>query len=666
MVTDSNERHEGSPRWGYLLLAALIFVLVGAILAGLWQLPRLVPQFAGPTATATHTSLPPSVTPVTPTETPTSPPPTITPTPTMAHPTITGLTAEVDDQARTVTFRMAAGVPPDRRIDEVLFWYDTETGHEVQYIAGPLPPSIALSHELDAAQEGLTTTQILGELDYWWLVRDTSGESVRAGGTASLGPSLQALIATPAPTPPPIDFTWTMSGSQHYQFHVAPGTAAERDLPRIGPFAEAALARTTAILEIEFDDKMDVYLVPRLFWQGGASYSGKVQLISYLDRNYTSVETWSYFTHEGTHALAQDLFQPKEHEGRPDGVLVEGLAVWASGGHYRQEPLDAWAAVVAASDEYIPLADLRNGSFYEFQHEISYLEAASFVNFLVERYGLDKLKELYGLATGDADNDEALVERLYGQDYAGLEAAWLDYLAGLEPTPEQAETWRLTLRSFDLMRRYETDLDSDARVLPSNPPTEWTTDTLKIFLHRLEAPVNVVLETALIAAQDRLYRGDLAGAATLLDDVEATLDADPVGDRLDQPSLLARRDILELVAAQDRAVLRADLGAYLDTIDPASALDVAVERALQLPLTAYGQEVVRLDVASDGLSAQGVVLVHGQVAGGVLADDGQLFAVAFVRTGEQWRMSAKERYSAAGRWEIGGKARSPGGASPGD
>ena len=129
--------------------------------------------------------------------------------------------------------------------------------------------------------------------------------------------------------------------------------------------------------------------MPRIFWQGGAAYGDKVQLMSYLDRNYTGVETWSYFTHEGTHALAQDLLQPKEEGGGPDGVLVEGLAVWASDGHYRQEPIDAWAAAIAASDQYLPLSELRAGPFYDFQHEISYLEGASFVKFLVERYGLD-------------------------------------------------------------------------------------------------------------------------------------------------------------------------------------------------------------------------------------------------------------------------------------
>jgi hypothetical protein len=546
----------------------------------------------------------------------------------------------VDDQAGAITLRMAADVPPDRQIEEVLLWYDTETGHQVWRFAGPLPPSVTLSHEIDAAREGLTTTLTTAELDYWWLVRDTAGESVRAGGTVSMGSGLRALVTTPTAEAPPLDFSWAVSETQHFRFHFVPDTAAERDLRRIGPLAEAALARTSDVLEVGFDDQMDVYLVPRVFWQGAAAYANKVQLISYLDRNYTAIETWSYFTHEGTHALAQDLIKPKD-EGGPDGVLVEGLAVWASDGHYRQEPVDTWAAVVAASDQYIPLADLRAGPFYDFQHEISYLEAASFIKFLVEHYGLDTVKQHYGLATGDESHDEALVQRLYGQSYADLEAAWLDYLAGLEFTAEQAETWRLTVRSFDLMRRYETAMDPDARVLPSEPPQEWTTDTLKIFLDRAREPANVMLETALIAAQERLYDGDPAGAEALLDDVGAALDAGGVPDR---PSLQARQEIVEMVAAQDRAILRADTKVYLATVDPASALasESVVAETLQPPWVTYQQEVVRLEMADDGRSAWGEVLVHSEVADGNFDDNEQLFSVVFVQAADRWLMSRRE------------------------
>jgi hypothetical protein len=643
MTVDPQHQDSPSPRWRYLALAAAVFVLAGLLLAGLWQAPRVFPQLAG--AAASPTDTPTSA----PTLTP-SPTATVTPTPTPAitHPILTDLSAEVDDQAGTITFHADAEVPPGQGIAEVLLWYDTEAGHQVRHLDGSPLDSLALSYRLDVTAEGLTrTVTTTAELDYWWLVRDTAGESVRAGGTAMLSPALQALAVPPTPEPPPVDFTWGVSESQHFQFHYVPGSAAERDLARLATVAEAALARISSELDMTFDGQMDIYFTPRVFWQGGATYGNKVQLISYLDRKYTGVETWTYFTHEGTHALAQDLIQPKD-QGGPDGVLVEGLAVWASGGHYRLEPLDEWAAAVAKSDQYIPLAKLRAGPFYDFQHEISYLEGGSFVKFLIEHYGLAQFKELYGQATGDATHDEELVRSLYGKGYAELEQEWLDYLAGLDPTAEQTETLWLQVRSFDLMRRYETEFDPDARVLPGQSPPEWTSDTLKIFLGRVDAPLNIVLETALITAQQEIYgnpatgaQPDPAAASALLDDIEAALDAK---GELDRPSLSARQAILELMAAQDRAVLRADTNAYRATLDPGYSLALGnqVAEALQVPFTAYRQEFVRLDLSADGLRAEGTVLLHAQTADGPFADDGHLFAVEFAKADGGWLVTNRE------------------------
>lgn len=634
MASNSNEQTAGSPRWPYLLLAALIFAATFAVLAGLWQLPNSFPQLAGPLPT----SIPSTSTP--------GPSPAPILTPAVRQPTISEMTTDVDDGARTITFYMKAEVPPDRQVEDVILWYDTETGHQLQRSEKLLSNRVTLSYTLDAIHEGLTMPPVAGQaeqgaLGYWWLVRDTAGETTRAGGSVALGPALQAMVVTPTLSPVYADFTWAVSESLHIRFHYVPGGAAERDRFQIGTLAETAFERTAAILELDFDGQMDVYLVPRVFWQGGAAYSGKVHLISYLDRNYTAVETWSYFTHEGTHALAQDLMQPREGNEAFDGVLVEGLAVWATGGHYREEPIDDWAAILAGSDQYIPLADLRAGPFYDYQHEISYLEGASFVKFLIERSGLATFKELYGLATDDATYNESLVQRLYGSDYDRLEGEWLASLAELEPTPEQVETLHLGVRSFDLVRRYEAELDPDARILPPNPPPEWTTDTLKAFLHRSQVPMNVVLETALIAAQDRLHSGDLAGAAALLDDVEAALDA---GGDLDQTSLRARLAILELLGAQDRAVLHADAAAYRETLDLGSTLSTPseVQAALQPPYVSYRQEVVRLDLTGAGLHAYGVVLVHAAVPGGASASDGQLFAVTFTHVAGQWLMTSRE------------------------
>jgi hypothetical protein len=158
----------------------------------------------------------------------------------------------------------------------------------------------------------------------------------------------------------------------------------------------------------------------------------------------------------------------------------------------------------------------------------------------------------------------------------------------------------------------------------------------------------------LIAAQERLYGGDPGGAAGLMDDVEAALDAGGSGEGLDLPSLNARRAILKQIVAQDRAVLRADAGAYPSTVRPMSTL--ALERAwverLQPPFSTYRQEVVRLDLGDDGLTAWGVVLVHSKLADKTIAveptstrnssEDGNLYAVRFIKASGDWFMTDRK------------------------
>ncbi len=197
------------------------------------------------------------------------------------------------------------------------------------------------------------------------------------------------------------------------------------------------------------------------------------------------------------------------------------------------------------------------------------------------------------------------------------------------------------MRTFDLMRRYETELDPDARLLPPTAPPEWMSDTLKVFLKRADAQVNLVLETALIAAQERAYDGDLSGSQALLDDVEAALDE---GGALTRPSLIGRRQIMDALVVQDRAVLRADADAYRDTLDPTSDLaqSGAIAERLSPAFRSYRQEPVRLDLSDDGLRAHGVVLIHADLVDGDLPEDGQLFAVEFIQAGGRWLMSGRE------------------------
>ena len=129
MTVEPEMQDGGAPHWRLLGLAVLILLLTMLVLAALWQVPRLLPGPFEQWSAAVRDA---------------------TPTPAVLEPTITGLYADVDDQARTITFHLAAEVPPDRQVSEVLLWYDTELGNRAERVAVPLIHTISISYRLEA------------------------------------------------------------------------------------------------------------------------------------------------------------------------------------------------------------------------------------------------------------------------------------------------------------------------------------------------------------------------------------------------------------------------------------------------------------------------------------------------------------------------------------
>jgi len=104
--------------------------------------------------------------------------------------------------------------------------------------------------------------------------------------------------------------------------------------------------------------------------------------------------------------------------------LDEGLACYAEDKCYRDHK--AWAQDMHAlskglrdSGRLIPLEQLTAGftNWASVSTEISYPEAGSFVRFLYERYGREKLKTLWQAPQPD-------MRRVYGKSLAELEAEW--------------------------------------------------------------------------------------------------------------------------------------------------------------------------------------------------------------------------------------------------
>ncbi len=541
-------------------------------------------------------------------------------------------------EAQTITFDMHGQIPMGAT--EALLWYDTAAGHAIRRIPLGGAQTISASVTITPTQEGLTVTERLDSgLDYWWAVRDRDGAIIRRAGTVVLPPALAQLAQT-APITAPQTLTWIERSTPHFRLLAPPDSAAARDLDQLRDVVEASYAQATALIRTTQPISVTIYLVPRVFWQGGVAYGrGGPLVISVLDRNYVGVPSWSYFVHEVTHALSAYAL-PRGAEG--GGLLGEGVAVYASGGHYGTEPIDAWAAALADSKSYMPLCRLRY-DFYAAQHEVAYEEGASFTAYLIRTYGLQAFRQIYAAQRSQRGDQKVDIETFCAADNRqlvaptgkralALEKDWLAYLKTIRPTAEQRRAWDLTVRFFDTMRRYQETLDQPGRNLPP-PPKDWDRATAATFLNAAVGRRGEVLETMLGATLPAVQRGDLDHASALLDAIEASLDAGGA------PATLLARDydsIADLLAAQARALRLGDAKALERTL-------AAPDLAAALPFTTH--ELLRdvrftlqqLDLRGD--AGEGVVQADGASQARQLPERA-LYRVRFTRASGGWRLAA--------------------------
>jgi hypothetical protein len=450
-----------------------------------------------------------------------------------------------------------------------------------QPLAVPITCATKCTAQHSIKTDDLSLPRDVSALRYAWLLQGVNGE------TLTLAQSHTATLVLPDPSP--IKLTWELTRTGSTTLFYLPDTAAARDLTALRQAADDARTRITRALDAPLPP-VSIYVVPRVFWNGGAAF-GKTLFISYADRAYTGVSSLDYFAHEGAHALTSDWGNIGA-----SAMLAEGIAVYATGGHYDPDVIDDSAAAMTRSNLYIPFEVLRR-SWGDQQHEIAYTEAASFVKFLIERYGLDKFRQVIR-----RPNDW---NTIYGQDFAALEAAWLSMLRA-RALPDSAtilRRWQLKIRYYDVMRRYETLFDPDARRLPAADVNKWD-ETLREAYHApADAEYNRVLELMLVLAIEAMRTEQLDRAEQLLDVIEPALNCEWRDGNCAQAELAPVAAMVRLLKAHDEASLNRDENALLATLDRAGHPQFAglmMRQMLSQPAwLRFTQTPVRLELAGD-------------------------------------------------------------------
>ena len=314
--------------------------------------------------------------------------------------------------------------------------------------------------------------------------------------------------------------------------HYITGTAAERDLDGLLALVDQQAEHATQAMGIDFNQTIVITILPRVLGHGG--FTSAEIYVSYLDRNYAA-NSWEIVVH---HEMIHMLDGWLGGELRPS-ILVEGLAVYQSGGHYKPEALLPRAAALLEEHTglFIPLEVLAQ-DFYAAQHEISYLEAGALVQYLVETYGWEQFDSFYRdiHPAGSGSQVEALEAGLqahFDLSLAELELAFKDFLRQQPEAASWKEDVILTVNYFDTLRRYQQALDGSAYFR-----TAWLLDGEQMrangvvadWLRHPSAPANLALETLLISASDAMVNGETLQAAELLGVVSLVLGGIEAGE----------------------------------------------------------------------------------------------------------------------------------------
>ncbi len=397
-----------------------------------------------------------------------------------------------------------------------------------------LNQAITLTLAAPAALIGSTTFQTYGfdrrpQATLLW-VWDT--QSLTAGDyTLQFSiPSLQkewtqTVTLLPRTVLPPAEqmAQWQTLTTDCCEIHFITNTAAQRDIEAIAAIVEREYQLVQERIPVIPEARLGIVLIPRVIGNGG--FANAEINVSYLDRNYTAADFATILHHEMVHVLDQQA-QP---EGRPS-LFVEGIAVYLSGGHYFPESLLPRAAEVLRLNRYIPLKELAN-DFYDYQHEIAYLEAGALVDYLSRRWSWQRIWETYlEMTLRKGESHLQAIERALRTNLGiSLEELEDDFVANLENHEANAQT-SLDITTLEIyyetLRAYQRYLDPSAYYR-----TAWMLDAQQMrhkgivadyFRHPSRAE-NLTLELLLNEAGNARRAAEFGRAARIIEAVGKVL-----------------------------------------------------------------------------------------------------------------------------------------------
>jgi len=211
-------------------------------------------------------------------------------------------------------------------------------------------------------------------------------------------------------------YAWRTDSTAHTRIHYLDGSPAADSLARVKRDIELSWTKAADFVGgLTVDRMIDVFAVPQR------------EMVREISRVATSASALNFWrqrvvivwvpaqgwrnAHELVHIMAYDAW------GEPNAWWVgEGVAIAASG--WFGVDVDAAAKCLGAAGKLLPLDRVvRGGTPDERIQNVAGAEAGSFVRFLIERYGREKVGRVYARGA-------SALQAAYGEPLAQLEREW--------------------------------------------------------------------------------------------------------------------------------------------------------------------------------------------------------------------------------------------------
>ncbi len=229
-----------------------------------------------------------------------------------------------------------------------------------------------------------------------------------AAGLCSGAPSSDDLLKRKG-------FVWKSSATDHFRFHFEPNTFAESRLEQLKLSQERAYARNLELLKTSTSPfQIDIFVLAsreRMKQLIGSETNGIAFPLTRLVCFVFNESINASGAHELMHVMAANAWN-----GKPKTWLNEGLATYSDDVWYRYQLHDLNKYLLERK-ALIPLEKLIK-NFTAYSDMVTYPQAGSFVKYLYEQYGVEKIRDLWKSGT------EKDFMRALGKDLATLEKEW--------------------------------------------------------------------------------------------------------------------------------------------------------------------------------------------------------------------------------------------------